>query len=110
MGVALDLFVPVVRKTGKGSAYLGACECCGRNGEEIEAAGWRRVYKRENGQHYLSGASGEIYGHHGCLVARFQELISAESLERDGSIYLLPDYAVTKKWMADKREAPKGEE
>lgn len=100
MGISTGLTVCTVRSTKRGSDHYGPCDQCGKACSEHFVATWRTVYIRDNGQHYLCGGGG-AYGHIDCLIRQFGDLVSEDSLPRDGNIKLFPQWAVDK--LRDKR-------
>lgn len=95
MGKPTDLTVWTVRSTKRGSDYYGTCDQCGKVCAEHFVATARKVFVRDNGQHYLCGGGG-AYGHLDCLIRQFGELVSEDSLSRDGNVKLFPQWAVDK--------------
>lgn len=92
-----ELTVRTVRNTKRGSDHYGLCEVCGNECSEHIVATNRRVWVRANGQHILDGGiSGGTYGHMHCLIQRFGNLVSQDSLQRDGNVLLFPQWAVDK--------------
>ena len=95
MGQSTEYTVYTVRSTKRGSDYYGACEFCGNECSEHFVATNRRVWVRDDGQHYLdSGISGGTYGHMDCLIGRFGNLVSQGSLQRDRNVLLFPQWAM----------------
>ncbi|MBU2774199.1 hypothetical protein HMI48_10020 [Acidithiobacillus ferrooxidans] len=95
MSKPTELAVWTVRSTQRGSDHYGACEVCGKECSEHFVATKRRVWVRDDGQHYLDGGiSGGTFGHMHCLIQRFGNLVSQDSLQRDGNVLLFPQWAV----------------
>ncbi|MCL4526529.1 MAG: hypothetical protein M1492_08695 [Gammaproteobacteria bacterium] len=91
MGTPTGVTVHTVRNTRRGSDYYGDCEMCGKECSEHFVAAKRHVWVRDNGQHILDHGSGGTYGHLDCLTKRFGDLVSQETLERDGRAFLIPE-------------------
>ena len=90
MGTATDEYIATIRSTGRGGDYFGTCDQCGKSCSEHFVRDVRRVYVRENGVRYLSGASGGTYGHKECLIDRIGPAVDRTTLIRDGNVYLAP--------------------
>ena len=91
MGQQTEHTVWTVRNTHRGSDHYGACEICGKPCSEHFVAANSRIWVRDNGQHYMGFGDGGVYGHLDCLTKKFGNLISQETLQRDGRVLLLPD-------------------
>ena len=96
MGTATGLEVCTTRDTGRGSDHYSDCELCGNRVNDTHVATRRNIYRRDNGQHYLNWGSGGTYGHIGCLIKQFGDLVAESSLKRDGNVLLIEDWAVEK--------------
>ncbi len=100
MGTPTGVNVHTVRSTGRGSDHYGTCEVCGNECSEHFVATYRRVWMRERDgakQYYMDGGiSGGTYGHMYCLIQRFGNLVSQDSLQRDGNLLLFPAFAMNK--------------
>ena len=70
MGKHIDT-VKVLRSTGRGSDYFGACECCKKPVSEAFVMERRRVFRRSDNSTYDSPVGGGLYGHKDCLIKAF---------------------------------------
>lgn len=95
MGIKTDFLVRTVRSTKRGSDFYGVCECCLKSCSEVFATTNRMVFVRDDGEYYLSNG-GASYGHLECLIGRFGDLISENSLLRNKNAMVLPKFLVEK--------------
>lgn len=69
--------IKTIRRTGRGSDYLGNCECGGKHMSEAFVAQSRREYQRASGKVDSSPIGGGTYGHESCLEEKFGPLTNA---------------------------------